>query len=728
MSHKRKKKKHIKKGSSQPKKLKKLNQCWKYISSNPIIPLIIIVSIVYMNVLWNGFTYDDKFIFKGGIVSSLKNVKWLFSTKYFEMSAEQSYRPIVTLSYMLEYPIWETNPTGYHLTNLILHLLVAVILFKVLILFFDKWAGFAGALIYAIHPLTTEVVNSIGFREDILCALFLLLSVLLYKSFQAKNRCFYLVLSLVTFILSLLSKEMAITLPILLILIDFSFGESIANKKRWSVYSVYFLITILYLILRFKIIYSEPDEKLSYYGGSFITALMSIPKLILTYIQLIIFPHPLSVDRYINPIQSINNLYFWFGLVSIIIIIFAAVKLKKGYRLGILWFLISLLPVLNLVPIYNPFAERYMYIPLIGIAILIASLLSRFRQNIFIWAILVYALIGFSIRTYVRNYAWKNDLMLFSKTVKYPCRPRAFYNLGIAYYQAKEYEKAVEAYNKAIYLKPDYPEAYNNLGIVYNDLKKYDDAIRSLRRSISLNPKNENAYNNLSVSLRLTGKITDSIEASKKAIEVNPDYVEGYINLGLTYVAVDDFGEAMNAYNKAIEIDGNSFNAFASLGNLYFLMNNYDEAIKNYQRAIEIKPESSLVCGNLGVAFERLKKYKDAVEYYEKAILLDKNNSNALNNLAWLLTTSEDENFKNPSRAVELAEKACQLTNYRDSEKLDTLAEAYASMEDYDKALEYELEANAFALDNQRDKLEKQLIFFREKKASTNKNYNPDRK
>ena len=157
-------------------------------------------------------------------------------------------------------------------------------------------------------------------------------------------------------------------------------------------------------------------------------------------------------------------------------------------------------------------------------------------------------------------------------------------------------------------------------------------------------------------------------------------------------------------------------------------MNNYNEAIKNYQKAIEINPESSLVCGNLGVAFGKLKKYKEAVEYYEKAILLDKNNSNAFNNLAWLFATAKDENFRNPSRAVELAKKACRLTNYRDSEKLDTLAEAYASMGDYDKAIEYELEANAFALDNQKDKLENRLKFFREKKVSINKNYNPDRK
>ena len=714
-----KRKKEKKLGDKRSKKVKKSDRLLYRFYSSPVLPLIIITFVIYLNVLWNGFTYDDKFIFKNELIRDFRNAKAFFTEDYFKMSEEQSYRPIVTLSYMLEYPLWKLNPTGYHFTNLILHILVALTLYKILTLFIDKWAGFLGVLIYSLHPLTSEVVNSIGFREDSLCALFLLLTILFYKLFSSRNKYFYIVLSIFSYCLSLLSKEMAITLPILLILLDYVFEGSGVIKKRVVIYIFFISLSIFYLFLQFKIMYVEPGEKVGYYGGSLLTAIMSIPKLLITYAQLIVFPHPLSVDRYINPVKSLLDIYFWIGIIFISVLIVGIVKLKSGYRYGILWFLVTLMPVLNLVPIYNPFAERYMYIPLIGIAIVVAFLLDRYRYNKIIWAIFVYALIGFSLRTHYRNYVWKNDITLFSNAVKYSCRPRAFYNLGIAYYESKEYEKAIETYKKAIVLKPDYYQAYNNIGIAYNSLKKVDDALESIKMSLTINPKNENAYNNLSVSLRLKGDMTGSIEAGKKAIEINPEYAEGYINLGTTYMNIRNFDEAISAFKKAIEINNNSFEAYASLGNLYFTQVNYDKAIENYQMAIKIKPDSALIHNNLGIAYDKLGKYDEAIGHYEKAILLDPGYTNAYNNLALLYTMREYKQYFIPHKAINLAKKACELTNYKDSETLDTLAEAYAASGDYDKAIEYELEARAFSPADKKNRFEERLEMFRKKKEET---------
>jgi len=711
-----KKKKGKKISDKKSKSVKKTSRLLNRLSSKPVLFLTIIIFIVYINVLWNGFTYDDKSILGSELIHNPKNVKALFNKEYFKNSGEQSYRPIVTLSYMLEYPLWKTNSTGYHLNNLLLHIFVVLIFYKILTMFIDKWASFMGALIYGIHPLTTEVVNSIGFREDSLCALFLLLSILFYLYFSFRNKSFYIVVSIIFYCFSLFSKEMAITLPLLIIILDFSFNGLGIVKKRILAYSVYFLLTIFYLFLRFKIMYEVPEEKVGYYGGSLATALISVPKLILTYVQLIIFPHPLSADRYINLVKTIFNLYFWIGLLLIVILLITLTKLKRGYRFGLLWFFITLLPVLNFIPIYNPFAERYMYIPLMGVAIIIAFLLNEYRYNKIVWAAFVYALIGLSIRTHYRNYVWKDDISLFSNAIKYPCRPRAYYNLGVAYYESREYEKAIDSYQKAIALKPDYYEAYDNLGLIYNSLNKIDEAIALFKKSLIINPKNENAYINLSVSLKLKGDFTGSIDASQKAIEINPQSTEAYINLGKTYMTIKNFDEATKNFRKAIDLNPNSFEGWASLGNLYFTTMNYDKAIENYQEALKINPASALVQTNIGLSYEKTDRYDQAIKHYEQAILFDGNYVNAYNNLAWLYTTSKDKDYFMPDRAIKLAKRACELTNYKDAETLDTLAEAYSASGDYDKAIEYELEARAFATDDKKEKFEKRLEIFRGKK------------
>ena len=477
------------------------------------ISLILIISIaIYSNTLKNGFVYDDEFtVVNNTLIKNFSNISKLFTKEYFAASGEMSYRPVVTFTYFIDYALYGLKPYGYHLTNLLLHALNGVILYIFLTLFITpvipnevrnlKISPFSQndnsllsltisnkplliSLLFATHPVLTEAVNAISFREDGLCFLFFISALIPYIVHRSlliahcskfKAFCFQL-LSLSFYLLALLSKEMAITFPLIIILYEWIYGKKIESpptspplqKGRvrvgyfWTnLYQImfnpytigYILITILYLYLRFFLFHNPVEETL--HGWLLSERFITLPYLILKYLLLLIAPVSLSADYVITPIKSLSSPIFIFSsllLISLFIMTHIFGRKDKGISFGILFFLILLIPVYNIFPLSNPLAERYIYLPLTGFIVITFSIIQnisiKHKTKRFYMPIFFILIIGiYSLLVVKRNVIWRDNYSLWYKTVKkIPESSRAHNNLGNIYFREGRTDEAINEY------------------------------------------------------------------------------------------------------------------------------------------------------------------------------------------------------------------------------------------------------------------------------------------
>ncbi|MGB5746671.1 MAG: tetratricopeptide repeat protein [Desulfobacterales bacterium] len=553
--------------------------------SLPIIILVMVSLVVYFNSLTNGFVYDDyativenKYIRHPG-----KSLPSLFSRSYFNIaSGEASYRPVATLSYYLIYSIGELNATYYHLFSVLLHALNVILVYLLAnIIIKNRSSALIAGLLFACHPALTEAVDAISYNEDLLAAAFFFLAFICYTGLntgKVKSCIKVYVLSLIFFLLALLSKEMAITLPAVIFLYDLVIrdagGRSFALKSilrtikdRIYFYAGYLAVGLFYLYLRFGAFY-HPGESIKPFYGSLIDRIIYLPAHIYSFIKLAVFPADLNADyvfAYPDGFFKMNNLIGLFvvsGLIGAGIVIH---KKSKAVFFGLWWFLISLFPVYNLIPLFNPFADRYLYIPLVGFCVVVAvvlngflkSRLSRPRAFTMITPIIVIFIAGlYSTVTIARNRDWKDGLTLWSKTVKSsPNSSIAHGALGSAYQELGRLDEAVEEYKRAIAIYRDDYKAHYNLGVVYDQQGLFDPAVQSYQRSIQANPAYPNAHFNLGIIYQKQGLIKKAIGHLRQVTELDPADYEARNNLGVAYAMQKNIESAIAEWEKVLEID-----------------------------------------------------------------------------------------------------------------------------------------------------------------------------
>ncbi|MDO8139948.1 MAG: hypothetical protein Q6358_00475, partial [Candidatus Brocadiales bacterium] len=407
-----------------------------------ILPLIIILIpiLLYLNTLSNTFVYDDAYVISENyFIKSLGNLPKLFTWNYLPFSGELSYRPVVTLTYFFDYAIWRLNPLGYHLSNVILHT-VNVFLFYLFMKIISRNSSLSilATLLFLSHPLFTETVNAVCYREDILASIFFLLAFIYFGKIlvpfrkegiltQQTNMRFVLfyVISCGSYLLALFSKEMAITLPILLILFDLLYPRqseskssssilTLANVMRWILfYSGYILITGFYLFIRF-VAFKNIFKTIDVYP----TNIFTMTKVVASYLKLLFIPVNLNADYYIPDIRGMSLSFILSSLfiISALVIIARLYKVNRLLFFFCLWFFISLLPVLGIVPIGNIMAERYLYLPIAGFCGIAGAIATNsvFRKKSVI--IIGIILLSLQIGVIWRNGVWQNGTTLWFST------------------------------------------------------------------------------------------------------------------------------------------------------------------------------------------------------------------------------------------------------------------------------------------------------------------------
>ena len=361
---------------------------------------------VYGNILDGDFIWDDEsFVVHNEYIRSFKYLSQYFTTNQALAEggiAQDSYRPFVPMSYALDYKVWGLDPFGYHLTNILLHICNAFIVFLLLRSLFRQYIPVLfGALIFLVHPVQTEVVSWIAGRGNLLFLFFYLLALLAYIRFkESRNRWLYIG-SVFLFIMSLLSREMAITLPLILILYAVLFGD---NRKagRIALESLpYFILAGIFVYVRYSIIGSVAQG--DWWTGDFFTTFLTMLTGMLYYIKILIWPFGLCADHLTFPIvKTFSDANVIIPLFAISGLFGAAILFLKRRPLivsfGILWFFITFGPVLNIVPLKILIADRFLYLPMIGYCMVLVSLISLLirikKVRLAVFAIIIVFMMG----------------------------------------------------------------------------------------------------------------------------------------------------------------------------------------------------------------------------------------------------------------------------------------------------------------------------------------------
>ena len=516
------------------------------------IVLLLIALILYANSFSGEFIWDDyPLILNNPLIQSWSNLPKIFTSDLYHSTGGRTnfYRPLVSVSFMWDYFLWGKFTFGYHLTNVVLHLLNAILFFLIISrLTHNKLISFYSSALFLVHPLAVSVVSYISGRADSLALLFILSC---FLSYLKGSRAHY-ALSIIFFILALLSKEIAMIFPLLLLLYLLYFKE----RSKLSSLLPFLAVTLTYLLLRLTVLdFSYRPLFLSKYSP--FERLITTPKIILSYLNTLIFPFNLHMERTLNVSKSLIEPVTLLSLLTLVLIIFSIFYLKRRHKLisfGLAWFIVALLPLLGLVPLNATIADHWLYVPSLGFFLSLTVILKR-RQNV---ALIIICLI-FSLITINRNTDWKDEFTFFTRTLaKNPASALAHNNLGALYARQNNYDLAKKEYIIAIEVDPEYTEAINNLGLAYKRENKIDEAIKQFQLTLALEPNRVMTRNSLGVAYGLNNEEQKAEEEFKKTIELNPYFAEAYYNLGALYYRQKKYNQALVMWREVLKLEPQS--------------------------------------------------------------------------------------------------------------------------------------------------------------------------
>jgi tetratricopeptide (TPR) repeat protein len=605
--------------------------------SNRELLLVILVSVaVYFNALFNGFVFDDiPQIVKNPWIKDFRYIPNMFFDNVWGFIGETSnyYRPLMHVSYMLSYFVFGLNPWGFHFVNVILHVSVSVLVYLITRRLLKGpptpatgrfgSPAFWAAVLFATHPIHTEVVTPIMGISDLSFTFFYLLSFYFYIRGGKRMGGSYIV-SVLSFFVALLCKEPALTLPVILLVYDVTVEkEKMPPLGYIKKYGPYAAMAGIYMAMRFL---SLGD----FLAGRRHTEISSVEYLINTlplfkqYLEKLIFPVNLN---FLHAFRPIHALYEPKGVLSLgVALIFGASawiawKRNRLVFLGLLMIVFPLLPALYIPglnqELENAFAERYLYLPSFGFVLLFALLIGFARKTGAKGTLPQVLYIGmgvltvlYSIGTIDRNGVWRDNFVLFKDAViKSPDSAYPHIYLGQALYSEKgDLDRAIEEYQIGLKLKPDNPDAHNKLGIVYLRKGWIDKAIEHQLAALKLNPDFALAHNNVGLAYFEKGWNDKAMEHFKMALEPNPKFVEAHNNLGLAYYRKGWVKEAMGHYKIALRLNPNFAKAHNNMGVAYGEAGSVDKAIWHFERAVRLDPDDANARRNLRKAYDAKRK------------------------------------------------------------------------------------------------------------------------
>lgn len=566
-----------------------------------------LILLVYIQNLWFDFVYlDDNLILSIQYerVSDLSEIFNAFKGGYL---LETYYRPMVIISFIIDNFICDQSVMIYHLTNIVFHIIIAIMLYYILLkLKFSQIQSLVIAVFFAIHPINVNAVSWIVGRNDLLFALFSLMSFITYLNYQIRKSKIYLIASLLTYLFSILSKESGIIIPLLFIMYEILLGE---NKnigfRKYYIFIIYLIPLAIYITLRLFVANILVKDGINIY--SFIENIY----IIFEYITKLFY---LTA---IEPLPTKNYLYIILGLIFSLILLILRIKFdlmernKRLFDFGIIFFLLTIFPTLFVRIVSSDGEFNYIdcrtYLPIIGLFISIGSLFQFVKTNNInkYFLPLVVVLVGIYLISYtlVKNQTYKNG-EIFWKTVTnlHPNRADYWIGLGTYYYNKENFVKAAELGEKAININPQVKEYYY---------------------------KASNAYFK-------AGNISSSIEKLEKVLPIDSEKEKVLFNLLKLYELKGDTIKADITIKKLKELARlNNNSDFIALTSYFYLNKGEIKlAIDLMKIAVNIEPLNSIYLNDLGTMYYKIADIKSAKDYFLEALKLDPENKKYLYNLS----------------------------------------------------------------------------------------------
>lgn len=544
--------------------------------------------LLYSTTLRGDFVYDDwQTIVNNPYIKNLKYVPDYFDlrnqqTWSFHQGQHGFYRPILLASFALNYHIGKLDPFSYHLANLILHIVNSLLVYHAVLeisdLFRDKprdprTIALMTALVFASHPIQTEAVSYIVSRSSLLSTFFILCSFIGFMwSIQEHKgrRHVYRIASILSFVMGLLVKEIAVVVPLLVLAVSALYRTSFEGRRGWYRAVLtglpYFVLLAVYLPTRMIFL---GKAHLLHKRDMLLEYLLTAAKGVFVYLKLMVFPAGQSVDHFLPIARNPWEPSALLACAVLLGFVWLAVTKIRTYSntlcLWSLWLIIAFLPNLVL-PTMEPVSEHSAYFPSVGffagITFVVVALLHRYAVmtagpfRIACTGLFLVVIMQLGFLTLGRNLVWLNSVSLWEDAVKKaPQKVRPHQNLGTAYLGAGRLDLAISEFQTVLSLAPGHAEALSNLGIVYARTGDYEKSIEAFNNSIAAMTHNPDGVNNLGFVLMIQGRVEAAIAMFERALRMRPDDAIIYTNLGRAYYQTGDRRRACDCFESAARLD-----------------------------------------------------------------------------------------------------------------------------------------------------------------------------
>lgn len=641
------------------------------------ILLIIVLSFaIYSNSFYADFQFDD-----GVHIAKQQNLNDFERFSEISSWTKINERPLSFFTLSLNHYIHGNDVFGYHLFNLIIHILAGIFVYLLSVLLFknvdlksssvkmdERFLAVFVALIFISHPIQTQSVTYIVQRMTSMLALFYIAAVYFYlygrleylKGASISKAYLFYFLSFIFSIAAILTKQTAASIPLALALVEFFFVRNFERKicKKYLSSFVGLIVLFCIFIIAAGMI---PKETVEISRADYLVTQFRV---LVKYVQLLIFPISQNLDYDFSLSTSIWGIKEMASLLFCLALLYLAVRLFKKYRIlsfAILWIFVSLLIESSIIPIKDVIFEHRLYLPMFGFALISVSVfisVFRIQSPSYLMALMLIVTMLYGFKTYDRNKVWKTRVSLWTDVVeKSPKKARAHMNLGEAYFSVSNHKMALHHYNKAIevedapswlgyfnraevaaYLgkpkvaildlnqsirfKNDFADAYDSRGVAKIQIQDYQSAVVDFNRSIEIKPHMESAWFNRANAKTYLKDFKGALSDYNKAIQLNPQFAEAYNNRGQLKLNLKQFDEAIDDLNNAVKINPNFIEAYNNRAKVNMSQNFFDAAIADLTKSLLLDKRSALVYRYRAMCFFRQSNYKLAYDDFLRAAQL----------------------------------------------------------------------------------------------------------
>ncbi len=625
----------------------------------PMLVLLGIPSIVYVSCLGHGFVWDDHGLIQiDPWIQDLRHLSFLFSPEYWThyfVGIKGQYRPLRALTLALQWAIWGNNPLPFHVFNLLVHLANVWLVHRLLLRLAKRGdIAWVGAMLFGLHPMHTEVVVWIKNRSELLALCLSLLSILAYlEALQAETTRRRLGLafgSAVSYVLALLSKEMAITIPAMILAHGVLLHQG--SKRKAFFFAIPVLVATL-MYLYFKLALLMPHGQQGPPPLPLDIQALLILRTLGTYLWMLLVPLNLNADRTL-PLDGLAAQWqTWASAACLALVLGLAllllVRRKHVALYALMWIMVGLVPVSNVLYQHTrPIADQRLYLPSVGFALLVATGFHSLRQRLHLAAyketgplvVLMAAEIVmglYAVRTYVRIGDWRDDITLIQDTLRRsPDSPRPHLQMGLLLSHQGDLDGAARELHKVLELSPYNVDAHKYLGIVFTEKREFARAVRHFANGLRLAPDSVELLYNIAIPLSELGRDQEAQRALKRALELAPKNPQILTHWGILQGKMGAFQEALSALNSALEIQPGNIKAMVHRAYAYAELGDMDRCLEDLNRALALSPRSVSIHIDLATAYKRKGDLERATQILQQALSLDPMDArihNALGNI-----------------------------------------------------------------------------------------------